>query len=302
MSGFFRSNLVRALLVLLLGIVFLDGMSVFIKALLPRYSALELSAYRNVIGMIPAILLMMWSGELRTNPRKLMIPQWKLAFGRGLMVTAAQLFWYVALGKTEFALVAALGYTMSLFVVILSVPLLGERVGIWRSIAVVMGFVGAVWIVRPTADSFNLMALLPLGAALFYALSMVTVRLVDRSVSNALLYLYSAISAAVVNVVVVLATTGFDGIENLHDGIQITVMSLLGGCGVICMLISVRMAEPSLLAPFNYFGLISAFTMGWLVFGEAPFDKIFPGVLFIIGGGLLVLWRENPGKRVALQK
>ncbi|MDR6263829.1 MULTISPECIES: DMT family transporter [Rhodobacterales] len=302
MSGFFRSNLVRALLVLLLGIVFLDGMSVFIKTLLPRYSALELSAYRNVIGMIPAILLMMWSGELRTNPRKLMIPQWKLAFGRGLMVTAAQLFWYVALGKTEFALVAALGYTMSLFVVILSVPLLGERVGIWRSIAVVMGFVGAVWIVRPTADSFNLMALLPLGAALFYALSMVTVRLVDRSVSNALLYLYSAISAAVVNVIVVLATTGFDGIENLHDGIQITVMSLLGGCGVICMLISVRMAEPSLLAPFNYFGLISAFTMGWLVFGEAPFDKIFPGVLFIIGGGLLVLWRENPGKRVALQK
>lgn len=302
MNGFFRSNLVRALLVLLLGIVFLDGMSVFIKTLLPRYSALELSAYRNVIGMIPAILLMMWSGELRTNPRKLMIPQWKLAFGRGLMVTAAQLFWYVALGKTEFALVAALGYTMSLFVVILSVPILGERVGIWRCIAVVMGFVGAVWIVRPTADSFNLMALLPLGAALFYALSMVTVRLVDRSVSNALLYLYSAISAAVVNVIVVLATTGFDGIENLHDGIQITVMSLLGGCGVICMLISVRMAEPSLLAPFNYFGLISAFTMGWLVFGEAPFDKIFPGVLFIIGGGLLVLWRENPGKRVALQK
>lgn len=302
MSNFFRSNLVRALLVLLLGIVFLDGMSVFIKTLLPRYAALELSAYRNVIGMIPAIVLMIWSGELRTNPRKLIIPQWKLAFGRGLMVTVAQLFWYIALGKTEFALVAALGYTMSLFVVILSVPLLGERVGIWRCIAVVMGFVGAIWIVRPTADSFNLVALLPLGAALFYALSMVTVRLVDRSVSNALLYLYSAISAAVVNVIVVLATTGFEGIENLHDGIQITIMSLLGGCGVICMLISVRMAEPSLLAPFNYFGLISAFTMGWLVFGEAPFDKIFPGVLFIIGGGLLVLWRENPGKRIALQK
>lgn len=302
MSGLFRSNLVRALLVLLLGIVFLDGMSVFIKTLLPRYSALELSAYRNVIGMIPAIVLMLWSGELRKHPRALMIPQWKLALGRGLMVTVAQLFWYIALGGTEFALVAALGYTMSLFVVVLSVPLLGERVGLWRSIAVVMGFAGAVWIVRPTADSFNLYALLPLGAAFFYAMSMVTVRLVDTAVSNALLYLYSAVAAAVVNVIVVLATTGFAGIDNLQDAIQITIMSLLGGCGVICMLISVRMAEPSLLAPFNYFGLISAFTMGWLVFGEAPFDKIFPGVLLIIGGGLLVLWREKPGKRVALQK
>lgn len=302
MGGFFRSNLVRALLVLLLGIVFLDGMSVFIKTLLPRYSALELSAYRNVIGMIPAIILMLWSGELRTHPRRLIIPQWKLAFGRGLMVTLAQLFWYIALGQTEFALVAALGYTMSLFVVLLSVPLLGERVGIWRSVAVVLGFAGAVWIVRPTGDSFNLYALLPLAAAFCYALSMVTVRLVDTSVSNALLYLYSAVAAAVVNVIVVLLTTGFAGIDNMQDAIQITIMALLGGCGVICMLVSVRMAEPSLLAPFNYFGLISAFTMGWLVFGEAPFDKIFPGVLLIIGGGLLVLWREKPNKRVALQK
>ncbi|GGA15130.1 DMT family transporter [Neptunicoccus cionae] len=302
MRNFFRSNLIQALMVLLLGIVFLDGMSVFIKTLLPRYSALELSAYRNVIGMIPAFVLMFWSGELRKNPRALIIPQWKLALGRGLMVTLAQLFWYISLGQSEFALVAALGYTMSLFVVVLSVPLLGERVGIWRTIAVVMGFAGAVWIVRPTGDNFNLYALLPLAAAFCYALSMVTVRLVDTAVSNALLYLYSAVAAAVINVIVVQATTGFAGIDNMQDGIQITIMSLLGGCGVICMLVSVRMAEPSLLAPFNYFGLISAFTMGWLVFGEAPFDKIFPGVLLIIGGGLLVLWREKPGKRVALQK
>jgi drug/metabolite transporter (DMT)-like permease len=297
-SGFFRSNLVRAALVLLFGIMLLDGMSAFIRVLLPRYSVLELSAYRNVIGMVPAIVMMMWSGELRVHPRNLMIPQWKLALSRGLMVTVAQMCWYAALGTTDFAMVAALGYTMSLFVVVFSIPLLGEKVGLWRSIAVVLGFAGAMFIVRPGAETFTLVSLLPLGAAAFYALSIVTVRLIDRSVSNALMYLYSAVAAAVANVVVVLATTGFAGIENSHDAIQITIMALLGGCGVICMLISVRMAEPSLLAPFNYFGLISAFLVGWIVFGEAPFGRLFPGVFFIVLGGMLVVWRENQRQKV----
>ncbi|MCO4825289.1 MAG: DMT family transporter [Amylibacter sp.] len=296
MPAIFQSNLVRAAMILLLGIVFLDGMSVIIKTLLPRYEVLELSAYRNIVGMIPALVLMWWTGEFKLDPKHLWIRQWKFAFSRGLMVTIAQICWYASLGTTAFALVAALGYTMSLFVVLMSIPLLGERVGIWRSIAVLMGFGGAMMIVQPTAESFNLWALLPLCAAAFYALSIVTVRMIDRDVSNSLLYLYSAVAAVVSNLVVVLFTTGFSGIESGMDALLITVMGLLGGCGVICMLISVRMAEPSALAPFNYFGLISAFTMGWIVFGEAPLDRLFPGVLLIVGGGALVLWRENGAK------
>ena len=279
--------------ILLLGVIFLDCMSVIIKSLLPRYEVLELSAYRNVIGMIPALILMWWTGEFKLGHKNLWIRQWKFALSRGLMVTIAQICWYASLGTSAFALVAALGYTMSLFVVLFSIPLLGERVGLWRSIAVLLGFGGAMLIVQPTANSFTLWAMLPLCAAAFYALSIVTVRMIDRNVSNSLLYMYSAVAAAVGNVIVVFVSTGFAGIETMQDAGLITIMGLMGGCGVICMLISVRMAEPSLLAPFNYFGLISAFTMGWIVFGEAPINRLFPGVLLIIGGGALVLWRES---------
>ena len=268
-------------------------MSVIIKSLLPRYEVLELSAYRNVVGMIPALILMWWTGEFKLGHKNLWIRQWKFALSRGLMVTIAQICWYASLGTSAFALVAALGYTMSLFVVLFSIPLLGERVGLWRSTAVLLGFGGAMLIVQPTADSFSLWAMLPLCAAAFYALSIVTVRMIDRNVSNSLLYMYSAVAAAVGNLVVVFVSTGFAGIETMQDAGLITIMGLMGGCGVICMLISVRMAEPSLLAPFNYFGLISAFTMGWIVFGEAPIDRLFPGVLLIVGGGALVLWRES---------
>ncbi len=268
-------------------------MSLTIKYLLPRYGVLELSAYRNVIGVIPALVMMWWMGEFKMDTKHLWLRQWKLAMGRGLMVTVAQICWYASLATSAFALVAALGYTMSMFVVLLSIPILGERVGIWRSIAVLLGFGGALMIVQPNAADFSLWALLPLVAAAFYALSIVTVRLFDSEVSSSLLYLYSGLAAAVANIIVVLFTSGFSEIANSFDVLLIVVSGLIGGCGVICLLVSARMAEPSLLAPFNYFGLISAFTMGWIVFGEAPLDRLFPGVLLIVGGGALVLWRES---------
>ena len=288
-----QSRLIAALVVMLLGIVCLDAMSAIVKALLPRYDALELSAWRNVIGMVPAVAVLWWMGELRDGMAGLRIRQWKLAYGRGLMVALAQLCYYAALGFEEFALVSALGYTMNLFLVALSIPILGEKVGPWRWAAVVLGFIGAVWIVKPGTASFTVYSLLPLIAAFFYALSFVTVRLIDTTVSNALLYLYSAIAAALGSIVMVFFGDGFNPIASAADMGMIITMGLLGGVGVLCMLIAVRMAEPSKLAPFNYLGLISAFAMGWLFFGEAPWADLFPGVLLIVGGGLLILWREQ---------
>ncbi|MEM9851077.1 MAG: DMT family transporter [Pseudomonadota bacterium] len=237
--------------VLLLGILLLDGMAAFVKVLGVRYGALELSAWRNMIGMVPAVVALAFMGELSAGPRGLMIRQWRLAFGRGIMVGAAQLCYYLALMRSEFAMVAALGYTMSLFVVAFSVPVLGERVGIWRWTAVFLGFAGALVIVRPGAEDFNAWSVLPLVAASCYALSMVTVRLIDTSVSNALMYLYSSFSSAVMSILMVLPTGGFSPIGSAADALSIVAMGLLGGLGVLCLLISVRMAEPSKLAPFN---------------------------------------------------
>jgi drug/metabolite transporter (DMT)-like permease len=53
------------------------------------------------------------------------------------------------------------------------------------------------------------------------------------------------------------------------------------------------MTEPSNLAPFNYFGILFAFALGWIFFGEAPVERLLPGALLIVTGGLLVVWRER---------
>lgn len=292
-SGEAQRQALKAVVLLLTAILCFDMMSLLVRVLSARYAPPELSAYRNVLGIVPSLALLVWTGELRLRGSSLKIENWPLAVARGLAVALAQLFFYSALARLELATVATLGQTNALFVVVLSVVLLRERVGPWRVGALVIGFVGVVWILRPGSDAFSPAALLPVGAAACYALSMVTVRMFGPEVSNALLYLYSSAAAAVGAVIMAGLTTEFSAIQSLTDAGLIFTMGIVGGTGVLFMMLAYRMAAPSVLAPFGYFGILSAFFFGWLVFGEAPVGTLFPGVLLIVAAGALIMWRES---------
>ncbi|MCM2562108.1 DMT family transporter [Lutimaribacter sp. EGI FJ00015] len=292
-----QGQAVKAVGLLLLAFACFDLMGVLVRVLSARYSPLELSAYRNVLGIIPSLALLMATGELRLRGTNLKIEKWPLAVFRGLVVAVAQVLFYGALAVLELATVSALAQTNALFVVILSVLLLGERVGPWRMAALAIGFGGALWIMRPGSEAFSPYALLPVFAALCYAYSMISVRFFGPGTSNALLYLYASGAAAVGAIVLALFTTDFSPIQGWLDAWLIFVMATLGGSGVLFMMLAYRMGEPSMLAPFGYFGLITAFVFGWVFFGEAPVDTLFPGVLLIVGAGVLIIWREQRGSR-----
>ena len=288
---------VRAVMMLFASILCFDLMAILVRILAADYSILELSAYRNVLGVIPSIAVMIWAGELRLKGTNLRIRQWRLALTRGLIVAVAQLCFYSAIAFLELATVSALSQTNAFFVVILSIMLLGERVGIWRWVGVVLGFVGAVLILRPGTDAFTVYALLPVASAFCYGISMVTVRMFGAEVSTALLYLYSAFGAAVGAIILAAFTTSFHPIASVADAGLILSMAISGGCGVLFLTLAYRSAAPSVLATFGYFGILTAFLWGWVFFGEAPVEKLFPGVVFIVAAGVLIIWRENKAAR-----
>ncbi|MFT4717494.1 MAG: drug/metabolite transporter (DMT)-like permease [Paracoccaceae bacterium] len=288
-----RQTVFKAVAFVLLAILFFDAMSIAVRFLLVRYSAQELSVYRNVLGVIPSLVVMIWVGELKLRGTKLKIRQWKMAMARGLVVALAQVFYFAALGRLEYATIAALMFTNALFVVALSVPVLRERVGAWRWGAVLFGFLGVMLILRPGTDTFTLAALLPVAASFCYAIAGLMVRKIDRDVSTALLYLYSAVAAALGALVLALLTTDFTTVDTVKDAGMILFMGLAGGCGVLALTIGYRAVPPSIVAPFQYFGLLSATAIGFLFFGELPLETLFPGILLIIGSGLLILWREG---------
>ena len=286
---------VRAILVCLLAYICFDVMSVHVRILSTRYSPQELSVYRNVLGVLPSFILLAHSKQLSFKLSDYKITQWKLAFIRGLYVALAQLLFYTALANLELATVSALGQTNALFVVLIAIFFYGENVGVWRWGALVVGFAGALLIVRPGSDAFSWTALLPIGAALCYAASIVSLRSFDKSISSAVLYLYSAVSAAIGAVILALGTTEFTPIQSLQDGLLILSMSISGGFGVVFLMFAFRNAPAAVLAPFSYFGILTAFCFGWAFFGEFPIDRLFPGIALIVASGLTILWREQRG-------
>ncbi|MDB4209388.1 DMT family transporter [bacterium] len=287
---------IRAILVYLLAYFCFDLMSVHVRILSASYSPQELSVYRNVLGVLPSILLLMYTRELSFDIKAYKIKKWKLAFGRGLLVALAQLLFYTALADLELATVSALGQTNAIFIVLIAVIFYGEKVGAWRWSAVIIGFGGAVWIMQPGSNMFTWTAALPIGAAFCYAASMVTLRSFDVSISSAIIYLYSSIAAALGAILLATGTTDFSPIQSMSDALLILSMSLCGGFGVVFLMYAFRQAPASVLAPFSYFGILTAFGLGWIVFDELPLDKLFPGVILIILSGLTILWREERNK------
>ena len=284
---------VLAIILSLVALTLFDAMGLIIKHLSGSYSAAELSAWRNLFGLVPAAIALWSSKAWRRGGKHFKIRQWKLALLRGVIVTFAQLCFYMSLGLMAFATASTITYASALFTTALAIPILGERVGWVRWSAVLVGFVGVIMVVQPSSEAFTVYALLPLSAAAFYALVGVTARLFDDDASSPLVNLYSTIAATIGAALIAYFWGGFRPIANLSDMAWIFLMGGFGGAAVLLLTVSYRMTEQSNLAPFSYFGIPLAFIMGWLFFDETPWSALFPGAILIAAGGLLIVWRER---------
>ncbi|MGA0427353.1 MAG: DMT family transporter [Paracoccaceae bacterium] len=286
-----------AIILSLLALVLFDAMGLIIKLLSTEFSAAELSTWRNLFGLLPAFLVLYASKTWRENGKKIIIKQWKLALLRGVIASLAQLCFYWSLGLMAFATASTITYSGALFATAFAIPILGERVGIVRWLAVIIGFIGVVFILQPGSDAFTHYSILPLAAAAFYALLTITAKLFDSQVSSALVNVYASLSSTVCAAILTLFLGGFSTISSLDEIFWIIMMGAFGGSAVLLYVVSYRMTEQSNLAPFSYFGIPIAFFFGWAFFDETPWDAIFPGGILIICGGLLIFWRERSFKR-----
>lgn len=284
---------VSGTLIILFAVFMFSVMGAIIKYMGSGYAPQQLSAFRNAFGLIPSCLVLFFSRDWHAAGRPIMIKQWKLGLLRGGFVAVAQLCFYAALIHIEFATASTLAFAGPLFITALSVPVLRESVGIWRWMAVATGFIGVLFIMRPGSEIFTPYALLPIVAAFGYACSSITVRLMDSEVPSATLNIYSTSGALLGSIAILVSTTAYKPIASLHDWFWLIAMGVVGGFAVLALISAYRLAKPSSLASFEYFGIPFSFIIGWFAFGEAPFDRLLPGALLIIAGGLLIVWRER---------
>ena len=182
------------------------------------------------------------------------------------MITAIFLFFY-ALKFLMLAEATAIFFAGPLFMVALSVPLLGERVhrNIW--LAVIIGFVGVVIMMRPGAEILRVEACWALGAALFYAFAMIATRSLTRTETVLSIVVYGNLAAVLVSAV----SLPFGWITPTLEEMGVFVlMGLGGGLSTLFFVKACRHTRVSVLAPFDYTALVWAAALGFLFWQELP--------------------------------
>jgi drug/metabolite transporter (DMT)-like permease len=286
----------RAVAFVLLAIFLFDLQGVIIKFLGARYPVQQLAGFRNIFGLIPSLLVLILSRDWHSRGRILKIRQWRLGLLRGLFIAGAQFCFYLSITRMPLATATTLTYISPVLITMLSIPILKHSVGLWRWLAVIIGFIGVLMIMAPGSEVFTPYSLLPVGAAFGYSLSTVCVRLFDEHNPTALLNMYASAGALLGTLAILFATTGYQEVESLQDWGLLLCMGLVGGFAVLALIAAYRLARPASLSPFEYFGIPFAFILGWLFFDEAPFEQLIPGVFLIVAGGMLIAWREHKKK------
>jgi len=290
------SPLIKAIVILFVGIAAFDVMSVLVRMLGGSYPILQISVLRNIFGIIPAMMLLMAGPGLRSIKKLNQKKQWVIITIRSAAVLLAQMCFYTALTKIEFATASALGFTSPFFITLLSIPILAHHVGLIRFTAIIIGFAGVLTIWEPFDESFSWWMVFPVIAALGYALSSVLVRLFDEDIPSAAIQISQQFITFFMGLILLLMFDEIVPIATIQDAGLFVLLGIFGGIGVLGLVIAYRLVDPSSLAPFEYFGIPISFMLGWLFFSEAPFDALFPGVFFIVGAGLLIFLRERYNK------
>lgn len=295
-------EILAGITLMLTGLVLLECMGAVAKLLGQRYPIPQISLARNLFGLIPMVAILLWEVGGRFSLASLRLRRWRLGVARGVMVVFAQLALYGAYQHLELASVSVIAYAGPMFVTLLAIFWLGERVGPWRWGAVIGGFVGIVMVIGPGTDLFTWYGLLPVVAAFLYANTLVLTRLFDVQESHVAINLYGLAGSIVCSAGLLFATAAFDwpeatGLQRMADFGLALLLGLFGGTGVYLLTLAFRRVAASILAPFEYFGLIASFAIGWIVFREWPVERVFPGILLIVGAGLVIVYREHRAGR-----
>jgi len=294
-----------------LGMTCITINDMLIKLLSGDYPLHQAVFLRSVIGIVFSLALVQLEGGfgiLRTD-RPL------LHLLRGLLMVVANLAFFTALAVLPLADTTALFFVAPLFITLLSIPILGEKVGIRRISAVLVGFAGVLVMQRPwsseglgTGD--RLVLLLPVLAALTYALSQIMARRLGATTKASALAVY-------IQGTFILVSLGFwavagdgrhtAGIDNAsmqfllrawrwpHEGDALLFLALGALSGVIGYSISqaYRLAQPATVAPFEYIAMPLAVLWGWLIWDYLPSALVLLGISLIMGAGLYVFLRER---------
>lgn len=296
---------IQGILLVMLGASALSTQDVAIKWLSSSYPLHEVILARAGIAMLLTLVVVHFEGGLRSLWTRNLGP----LIARGLLLVVANMSYFLALATMPLAEALAIFFIGPLFITILSVPFLGERVGPVRWFAVLLGLAGVIVMLRPGDGLIQLVALLPVLAAFCYASMQIITRRIGVIHRASVLAFYIHFTFVIASSVIGLmigdgrfAGTGNASLEFLfrawvlpgpQDALLMLACGTLAAIGGYAISQAYRLAEATAVAPFEYSALPLAIIWGVVIWGDVPDLASLVGILLIVGGGLFVFYRES---------
>jgi len=210
---------------------------------------------------------------------------------RGLMLGASTLLYFTSLTVLPLAEAAAIGFVLPVFVAILAVPMLGERIDMPRIFAIVVGLSGALVVVRPGTALFTVYALLPLAMALCNALYQILTRKIAGIEHPLTSLFYGSLIGTVMSTFLLSAGVAMP-VGWLH-WVLFLALGVLATIGHFVLIRAFDYAPATLLAPFVYSQLVWVMVFGWFVFGDFPDGWSLAGMAIVVASGLYIANRQR---------
>jgi drug/metabolite transporter (DMT)-like permease len=294
------------------GVFVFTFQDLIIKGISARYPAHEIVFIRSFFAL-PFALLIAW---LETGLYRLKTRRAGAHVLRGIGFFLAYTLYYLGVAALPLAMAVAISFAAPLFITALAGPLLGEQVGKIRWLAVVLGFIGVVIVMRDGLNKLDWAVVLPAFSALCYALGQLHGRHIGATESastmavyvNAVFFVLSGLAGLIIGSGA-FAHWSHPSLAFLlrawvwptqHDLLLMLTCGVVASIGVYCLGQGYRMAEANLAAIFEYTALPWAILWGFLFFSQLPDPSALAGVGLVIFAGIVIAIRERP-RRAALR-
>ena len=276
-----------------------------VKLVSADFSLWQIYVLRSLLAL-PVLVLVLKLTTTTGRGFAFVTPGWTLL--RSFLTVVMWAAYYIALPHIELSVAASVLYTFPLFITLFSALFTGEPVGVKSWLAVFFGFIGVLVIVRPTAEDFNLYALLPLLSAILFAVAMILTRTKCRdespqilALTQNLLFILTGIIASGILLIgqphelAAINPFMFGGWVSLNEAqwLAVGVLAATVVIGNLCGAFAYQRGPPTIIATFDYTYLVFSLLWGFLLFTEIPDLQSVAGMAIIAASGLLIV-RQYP--------
>ena len=266
----------------------MDGFAKYLSSDLPVLQITWARYFFTVAFTFP-IMFFFYRNQLKWSEKP------KLQFLRGLILLTANICFFYSISVISLAKALTLAFVAPLIVTAFSPIFLSEKVGLRRWLAVIIGFIGSLVVIRPGFVEINLASLTALGTGVMYGFYLIITRKLSTS-DNPLLTL---LLTGVVGAIIISILMPFVWVKpTLNQWSMMAAIGIFACVGHLFLILSLKYADASKLAPFSYFEIITNIIIGYYFFSDFPDNWTFLGLFIIVISGVYISKRENLARKV----